>query len=467
MIQNISLSQLANASKGELYGENIEFSSISIDTRTLKEGDLYVSLKGERFDGHQFIEQALEKGCSGLLINNEFKSSISDLGKVPHVSVENTLHALGCCAQINRQNFKGSIVGLTGSSGKTSTKNMLESILAEKGPTYATKGNFNNEIGVPLTLLNIESNHRYAVVEMGARKKGDIKYLVNLVQPDVAILLNAGTAHIDIFGSKENIVRAKGEIFTSLKQDGLAVVNADDSAKQVWLDSLTNKEVLTFSIEDKSADLFATNIRINDLSSKFLLNYQGKCEEVFLPVPGLHNISNSLAACAAAIHLGFSLSNLSAGLAKLNASDGRLMTITCSDTLVVIDDTYNANLSSMKAAMDVLALKQGFNVAVLGEMAELGDFSKKLHLDLATYISVRDIDKVYLIGPFASEMAKLIGSRASVAESKKEILDLLEKNEEVFETTKHELITTNVLIKGSRSTAMDELVDMIVKKAAH
>ena len=466
MIQAISLSQLANSANGQLNGEDINFSSVAIDTRALNRGDLYIALKGENFDGHQFIQEAVESGCSGLVINTHSGLLESDLKKIPHVAVENTLKALGDCARLNREAFKGKVVGLTGSSGKTSTKNMLECILAEKGSTYATHGNFNNEVGVPLTLLNINNSHQYAVVEMGARKKGDIEYLADFVQPDVAILLNAGTAHIDIFGSQENIILTKGEIFTSLKKGGLAVVNADDPAKQLWLDSLSSEAVLTFSLKDKSADLFGSNIESNDLVSTYILNHKGHSQKIHLPVPGIHNIANSLAASAAAIHLGFDLSSIANGLGKLSASKGRLMSIPCSERLVLIDDSYNANPNSMKAAIDVLALKQGFKIAVLGEMGELGDFSRKLHLELAKYVSSSEVDKVYLIGPFAIEMAEIIGEKAQVASTKNEVLDSLINDERIFELDKGAFVKTSVLIKGSRSTAMDELVDMIVKKAA-
>lgn len=467
MIEPMSLSQLAAATGGQVIGEDIDFSSVAIDTRTLNQGDLYIALKGERFDGHQFLDKALEKGCSSFVVDAESKFSESVLQKTPHVIVNNTLKALGQCAQINRQNFKGKVVGLTGSTGKTSTKNMLECILSEKGSTYATHGNFNNEVGVPLTLLSINGSHEYAVIEMGARKKGDIEYLANFVQPDIAILLNAGTAHIDIFGSQNNIVEGKGEIFTSLKAKGLAVVNADDPAKNVWLESLQDREVLTFSLASSGADVFATDIQVDHVCSRFVLNYQGQSKEVLLPVPGLHNIANGLAAAAAAIHLGLSLSTIAQGFTKLSASHGRLMEVPCSESLVIIDDSYNANPSSMRAAIDVLSIKQGVKIAILGEMAELGDFSKKLHIELAKYVSQSKLDKVYLIGPFAAEMLEQIGTRATVCKSKQAIFDSLSKNEALFENDSHELVMTNVLIKGSRSTAMDELVDMIVKKAAH
>lgn len=468
MIQPIALSKLAINSSGELDGVDIQFSSVAIDTRTVTQGDLFVAIKGDRFDGHEFIQKAIDSGCSSFVINSDSVQSLRSIESLkPFIKVENTVKALGECSRINRENFLGKVIGLTGSSGKTSTKNMLECILTEKGATCATQGNFNNEIGVPLTLLSINEQHKYAVVEMGARRVGDIQYLAGIVQPDVAILLNAGTAHIDIFGNKENIIRAKGEIFTSLKDKGFAVVNADDSAKQIWLDSLKGKDVLTFSINPNGGDVFAEDIVCREHSCLYIMNYAGKKQSIELPVPGLHNVSNSLAAASAAIHLGFDLETISKGLAKLSESAGRLMSIPCSESLVVIDDSYNANPTSMKAAIDVLSLKAGYKIAVLGEMAELGDFSKKLHLELANYILGSDIDRTYLIGPFAEEMAELIGDRAYVAKSKQEILESLESIDAIFGTTNNALVTTSVLIKGSRSTEMDELVNMIIKKAAH
>jgi UDP-N-acetylmuramoyl-tripeptide--D-alanyl-D-alanine ligase len=466
MIDSILLSELAVATQGELQGKDIEFSAVSIDTRTLSHGDLYIALKGEQFDGHQFMDQAIDKGCAALVVS-DLSIKSQTLSERPYLIVSDTLNALGECARINRERFSGPVIGLTGSSGKTSTKNMLECILQEKGKTCATQGNFNNEVGVPLTLLSITEQHQFAVVEMGARKLGDIRYLSRFVQPDVAILLNAGTAHIDIFGSQENIAKAKGEIFTELKPGSAAVVNLDDPANKAWLVSLKGKAVLTFSLDSANADIFATGMLCDDTSCRFDLNYRGMKQTIHLPVPGQHNILNSLAASAAAIHLGFDLSEIAQGLEKLSTVAGRLMSIPCSEGLMIIDDSYNANPASMKAALDVLALRTGFKVAVLGEMAELGDFSRKLHLELAKYIATSLVDRVYLIGAHAQEMAELIGSKAIASDSKAAVLESLEQLDHIFDEHEayNELVKTSILIKGSRSTAMDELVDMIIKRA--
>ncbi|MFV1871752.1 MAG: UDP-N-acetylmuramoyl-tripeptide--D-alanyl-D-alanine ligase [Oleiphilus sp.] len=467
MMQSISLSQLAKQTSGDLIGPDAEFSSISIDSRTVAPSDLFIAIKGDRFDGHEFIETVEKSGCSLFVVSSDSEKMKKKLSRVSYLRVENTLLALGECGRINRENFQGKVVGLTGSTGKTSTKNMLEAILSEKGATCATQGNFNNEIGVPLTLLKINTSHQYAVVEMGARKIGDIAYLTQLVQPDVSILLNAGTAHIDIFGSQENIVKGKGEIFGALRPNGHAVVNLDDPAHLVWLEALQEKSVFSFSLTNKKADVFASEIVCQEQFTTYILNYGGSKQEIRLPIPGEHNVANSLAAAAAALALGFDIKMIAKGLAGLAQSEGRLMTIPCSESLELIDDSYNANPTSMKAAIDVLSLKNGCKIAVLGEMGELGDFAQKLHIDVARHIANSHVDTVYLIGPYASDMKKEIGERAVVASSKQEILEYLDKNDDIFSTNSRPLSEISVLVKGSRSTAMDELVNMIIKKAAH
>jgi UDP-N-acetylmuramoyl-tripeptide--D-alanyl-D-alanine ligase len=467
MIGAISLSELAAETGANMQGKDLAFSSVSIDTRTLSQGDLYIALKGEHFDGHLFVKQAIEKGSAAVVVAaNRVDAIAADLEGSSCLIVDETLKALGICARINRKRFSGPVIGLTGSSGKTSTKNMLECILKERGETCATQANFNNEIGVPLTLLSINDSHQFAVVEMGARRIGDIRYLSTLVQADVAILLNAGTAHIDIFGSRENIAKAKGEIFTELRSGAAAVVNYDDGARVDWLTSLTGKAVLTFSLINSQADVYASDILSDAASSEYFIHYRGFKQHVRLPVPGQHNIQNSLAATAAALHLGFSLVEIARGLEKLNAVAGRLMTIPCSESLELIDDSYNANPASMKAAIDVLALKPGFKVAVLGEMGELGDFSRKLHLELAKYVAESTVDRVYLISPYAQEMADIIGIKAIAAASKSEILECLAQLDHVFDQHNdyNELSKTSILVKGSRFTAMDELLDMIIRR---
>jgi len=458
MISPISLTKLADQTNGKLSGEELSFGSISIDTRTINEGDLFIAIKGESFDGHHYIKQAINAGCCALVINDSVKLNAANTVRVeqkkskPYLYVNDTQKALGEVASLNRQSFSGTVFGITGSSGKTSTKNMLAAILNEKGKTCATEGNFNNEIGVPLTLLNIDASHSYAVIEMGARSKGDICYLANFVRPDVAILLNAGSSHIDIFGSYQHIVEAKGEIFESLSDEGVAIINVDDPAIAKWEKLTEGKRTLSFSLADINADVYASETSCEVNGSVFNLNYAGEVQKINLPIPGEHNVLNSLAATAAALAIGFELQNIANGLAKLKPTSGRLNTTCLQQNISVIDDSYNANPASVKASLDVLALRNGLKVAVLGEMGELGKHALDLHLEVAEYGSRTSIEQFLLIGPHAEDMALKLDGRGKTFSSKQEIFDHL-----CAELTGEETI----LVKGSRSAGMDEIVNLL------
>jgi len=461
LINPIPIDHLANRTNGQLRGESISYGAVSIDSRTLERGDLFVAIKGDNFDGHEYIEQAVKAGCCAVVVNESHRANgvnsahLSEQSDVTSLSVQDTQLALGEAALINRELFAGPVIGLTGSSGKTSTKNMLAAILDQKGRACATEGNFNNEIGVPLTLLNLDSSHHYAVIEMGARSEGDIKYLTGIVKPDLAILLNAGLSHVDVFGSYENIVKAKGEIFESLSDDGIAVVNVDDPASDKWLSSISAQTIFSFSLSQNCADIFASEIKCDIESSSFNLNYKGKTQKISLPVPGEHNVHNSLAAASAAVCLGFELAVISEGLASLESSKGRLNTINLRNGITLVDDSYNANPASMRASLDVLNLRSGAKIAVLGEMGELGQRSKSLHVELAEYAVKTQINQFYLIGPFADAMQKIIGSRASCHSEKQEISTLI-SSELIGDET--------ILVKGSRSTGMDDVVEYLTSR---
>jgi len=456
MIKALSLSQLAQITDGQICGSDVSFSCVSTDTRTLKPGDLYVALKGENFNGYNYIDQAMQAGCCAAVVNRCEAVNESSIPERSLLLVSDTMKALGDVASLNREAMTGPVIGLTGSSGKTSTKNMIALILSEEGKTCSTEGNFNNEIGVPLTLLKIDEKHDFAVVEMGARSPGDIRYLSEFVQPDVAILLNAGVAHIDIFGSYENIVETKSEIFDALKPDGIAIINADDPAVNLWLDKLGDKHKLSFSVQDDKADIYASEIYCEADSSSFNLNYKDLSLAITLPVPGLHNVSNCLAAAAAAIAVGIDPDSILKGLTKLKSTEGRLHINKLTQNLTLIDDSYNANPASMKASLDVLSLRPGFRVAVLGEMAELGELSQTLHVELAKYAAKTSVDKFYFIGRYAEEMSACVANRSVVSNNQQDIANLL------FESLEKE---ESVLVKASRSACLDELVEMIKERA--
>lgn len=454
MIKPLMLSKIAVATSGELIGEDKPIQSVSIDTRSINAGELFVALKGEHFDGHGYVTKAESAGCSAMVV--ETAQNVA----CPQVMVTDTREALGKIAGLNRDNFSGKLVGITGSSGKTTAKNMLASILAQAGNAYATKGNFNNEVGVPLTLLALAPEHEYAVVEMGARQVGDIAYLGSFVRPDVAVLLNVGDAHIDVFGSYDNIVSAKSEIFNSVGENGVVVFNADDPAAEKWQEMTAHQNTLRFSASGNEADVWAEVVEYQQDYCRFMLcttksgtNNTDRID-ITLPMPGHHNVLNSLAAAAAAIAVGLSLVQIKSGLENSANDSGRLHAIDLSNGTRVIDDSYNANPSSMKAALDVLALYEGKTCAVLGEMAELGDFAERLHLQVAEHAKQSKVERVLLVGPYAKQMAEVLGERAQAFDNKQELLKTLQASLTGKET---------VLIKGSRCAAMDEIVTQLME----
>ncbi len=454
MIDAMSLSSLAKVLPGTLSGSACVFDHLVTDSRTAEKGAVYLALKGETFDGHQFIAAAVNNGCVGVIgeqAPEDVKLLASGKASYSYLQVNDTKQALASIALLNRKKFKGKLIALTGSAGKTSTKNMLSSILAEHGATAATQGNFNNEIGVPLTLLDIKAEHQFSVVEMGARKQGDIAYLSHIALPDVALVLNAGSAHIEIFGDYETIVATKGEIYDSLNAKGIGVLNFDDPAYLTWLERLGGRQKLSFSMESENADVFATDIDCKADGSFFSLNYCGERVAVSVPVPGLHQIQNALAAAASAIAVACPLEAIAKGLAKVASSEGR-MNFTDFAGIKMLDDSYNANPVSMKAALDVLAMQPGYRIAVLGEMAELGPYANEAHIDLANYAAETGIEQVCLIGPYAGVMSEVIGEHARVFTSK----DILVAH--VVDDSHEDKI---VMIKGSRSAAMDEVVNLI------
>lgn len=444
MIAPITLQRLAAATSGQLCGEGVEnlvFERVCTDSRAIEAGDLFVALSGEHFDGNQFAAAAAKAGAVAGLFSRE-----SDV--LPAVVVKDTRLALGQLAKLNRDSFAGELIALTGSSGKTSTKEMLAAILGQRAPVYATEGNFNNEIGLPLSLLNIGPEHRYAVVEMGAAKRGDIRYLCQFAQPQVALLTNAQPAHIAGFGSMEGVAKTKGEIFTALPATGKAIINADDDFCDLWVEMASHCQRLLFSLE-KPADIWASNIAVTaEGGSRFVMHsLAGDCA-IELPLPGRHMVANALAAAAAALALGLGLDEIKAGLAELSPVAGRLSRQRVAGVLL-IDDSYNANPGSVKAAIDVLSNCAGSKTLVLGTMAELGDSAAEMHRQVALLAKQAGVDNLMLCGEFAEEMATAFAEGAQVFVDKADLARALVQQLQSGDS---------VLVKGSRSAAMDTLV---------
>ena len=437
----LSLSNVAEYSQGQLHGTDVMTSGVSIDTRTLKEGELYIALKGERFDGHDYVEDAQRLGASAVMVSQAINQDI------PHVVVDDTRIALGRLAAGWRNSLSPVVVGLTGSNGKTTVKEMIAGILGGLGRVNATRGNLNNDIGVPLTLLSLSEHDQYAVVEMGANHHGEIEYLTGLANPDIGLVNNAGPAHLEGFGDIDGVARGKGELFAGLKPDAVAVINADDPYADYWMSLLNGQEVIRFGLEQQ-ADV------TGEITEQGLeVSYQGEQIVVHLSVPGRHNCMNALAAAAVSIAAGASLKQIRDGLESFSSVHGRLESQKGVNGARIFDDTYNANPASLDAAIEWLAEQSGVRCLVLGDMGELGDLGPRLHAEAGQKARLAGIDNLYCIGELAGEAAKEFGEGAQHYNTKAEMIRKL-KNDLDKDVT--------VLVKGSRSMAMEEVVQELI-----
>ncbi len=389
----VSLQTLADVLNAELIGTDTQIDSVTTDTRQVTQGALFIALKGEKFDAHDFAADAVKAGAGALLVSKHLPVG------VPQLVVADTRIALGQLGGWVRQQVPARVVGLTGSSGKTSVKEMTAAILRECGNVLYTAGNFNNDIGVPLTLLRLTAEHDFAVIEMGANHLGEIAYTTALARPETALVNNLSAAHLEGFGSLAGVARAKGEIFDGLPEDGIAVINADNNDWANWQHKLDSKTVWRFSPTfGEGIDFSATDVKISPLNTAFTLHSPQGSINVSLPVPGRHNIANALAAAALAMSVGASPENVRAGLATLQSVKGRLFPIALSEGKTLLDDSYNANVGSMTAAAQVLSEMPGYRVMAVGDMAELGAESESCHRQVGEAIRDAGIDKVFSIG---------------------------------------------------------------------
>lgn len=440
------LSEAALATRGQLVGADVEFCCVGTDSRAIKKGQLFVALKGENFDGHEYAAQSLEKGAAAVLVSKASNASTA-------VVVKDTRLALGELAAHWRAKFDMPVVAITGSNGKTTVKEMLAAILkvvADDASVLATQGNLNNDIGLPMTMLNLGKQHRYAVLEMGMNHTGELSYLTNLAKPSVALVNNAGTAHIGELGSVEAIANAKGEIFEGLADGGTAIINADDVFANLWKNLASKHQQVTFGLKAK-ADVTA-KYELHASSSDVDLLAPNGTVKFTLPAPGLHNVSNALAAASAALALNVSLENIAAGLSNFAGVKGRLQAKQGFADAKLIDDTYNANPMSMKAAIDVLKASVGRRIFVMGDMAELGADEAIMHAEIGAYAKAADIEKFYALGELTKNAVTAFGLNAMHFETVEALAESL-KSMMNAETT--------LLVKGSRSMRMERVVDAI------
>lgn len=449
------LVEAAKAMHGKLLGEDAAFSSVGTDSRNITQGQLFIALKGEHFDGHDYAAQAIAQGAAAVVCNQSFASQ--NLGVTPAIVVQDTYQALGALASDWRAKFTIPVVAITGSNGKTTVKEMITAILAAKAGSvdavHATVGNLNNHIGLPLTLLKLRASHQFSVLEMGMSHLGEIDYLTRIAQPNVALINNAGTAHIGEVGSRDNIAKAKGEIFAGLASDGIAVINADDAYAGYWKSLNAGRKIITFGLKN-SADVTATFSESAGISQVHLSTPQGSVS-FNLAVLGAHNISNALAASAVAIALGVSNADIARGLSSFGAVKGRLQRKAGCKGAVLIDDTYNANPDSMKAAIDVLVNMAGEKILVLGDMGELGSDASKMHAEIGAYAKAAGLKHLYCLGEMSAEMVKSFGAGAAHYATPEAIANAI---------TPQLNQGTTVLVKGSRFMKMERVVALIEEK---
>lgn len=440
MMRSLTLSELVAPLSAQLIGVDRAFSGVSTDSRTLRAGELFVALQGENFDGHAYLNDVEVAGASAAMVSESVKTSLSLL------RVDDCQKALGLMGGYNRALFEGPLVAVTGSSGKTSVKNMISAVLSQRGSTLATEGNYNNEIGVPLTLLRLNPEHRYAVVEMGAARAGDIAWLCQLGRPSIAMVLNAMPAHLDGFGSTADVAQAKGEIYDGLAAGDVAIINADQPWAQEWRQRVGDARIIDFGIE-QSALVTATNIIGRGIEGTGFTAVTPDAEfDIQLSVPGRHNVANALAAIAVGLACNLQPAEIKAGLESVRPVGGRLSTRFTAEGTTVIDDCYNANPGSVRAAIDLLASCPGRRTLLLGEMRELGPDSDDLHRQIGEYASSRGIDRFWGVGPALASAVTAFGHGGQLFDDRQAAIAGIGGAFDVDDT---------VLIKGSRGAGME------------
>lgn len=445
----MTLSKTANIlGLTEPHDGNKEFHGICIDTRKLQPGNLFVALPGEKVDGHDFVEEAHQKGASAALVNRQVNTEI------PQIIVDDTVAALGQIGKAWRNQFNIPFIAITGSNGKTTTKNMIASIMTaacngDESQVLATQGTLNNHLGLPLTLARLHTNHRYAAIEMGMNHFGEIEYLTKLTRPNVAVITNAAAAHLEGLGSVAGVAKAKGEIFLGLPDNGTAVLNHDDDFYHYWLELIGQHKHLSFGF-NKDADVTVTNMQ-NDVIS---LHTPKGDVDIKLPLLGKHNVANAMAAAAAALAIGIDLNAIKAGLENIKPAPGRLQLHILANGVKIIDDTYNANPFSLQAAVATLATFVGKKILVLGDMKELGEDAKALHQHAGKDIRGAGIDYLFTFGELSANTAHAFGEGAYHFSEQEKLVNALRP----FLYNQ-----TTILVKGSRSMKMEKVVAGLVQ----
>jgi len=440
-----TLAQFAARCGGELRGSDRDFAQVVIDSRRVAAGDLFCALPGTRTDGHAFVVQAAAAGAAAALVSRPVAAELAQ------VLVADVAQGLVQAARAWRGVFRGPLFGVAGSNGKTTTKEMLSAIMAQRGPCLATLGNLNNQLGVPLTLLRLTPQHCSAVIEMGANRAGDVAELACIAAPGIGLITNAGAEHLEGFGSLEGVARAEGEMVAALKSEGAAIINADDPFAPLWR-GMTRARVVNFGLGSE-AEVRATELRLNaderGFVTRFTLHAALGSVPIELALAGRHNVYNALAAAAAALAAGATLAQVAAGLAQMRAVAGRLQFRSAHAGAWLIDDSYNANPSSVTAALEVLAGLPGRRWLVLGDMAELGAHAEASHRDIGAQARAAGVERLYTFGPLAALAAEAFAAGAE------RYSDMAQLSAALAAQLQPEV---RLLIKGSRVNRLERLV---------
>jgi UDP-N-acetylmuramoyl-tripeptide--D-alanyl-D-alanine ligase len=453
-----TLAQFASACGGELLGEDRAFTEVVIDSRKLSAGELFAALPGERLDGHQFVADAAARGAAGAIVLRPLPAAQLP-GSLAQIVVANVVAAMAAAARLARTQFAGPVIGVAGSNGKTTVKEMTAAILSQRGPCLATRGNLNNHLGVPMTLLRLAPTHRSAVVEMGANRSGDVEQLLQMALPDIGVITNAGAEHLEGFGSLESVARAEGEMVAGLPPGGTAIINADDAYATLWRSS-TSAHVMRFGLVNEAefqAQALQFALDEHGFSTRFTLCAPGGSADITLALAGRHNVLNALAAAAAATSAGATLTEVVAGLAGMRAVKGRLQLRRSPSRAWLIDDSYNANPSSVRAGLTALREMPGRLWLVLGDMAELGEFAADSHRELGTLARELGVERLYTFGSLAALAADSFGAGAERFDDAAALAHALaaQLGPDVL-----------LLIKGSRINRLERVVEALAAERA-
>ncbi len=443
----VTLSQIASITRGELVGDDLTIAAVSTDTRTIESGSLFVALVGERFDAHDFCQQAVEAGAGALLVQKPLNVN------VPQIVVSDSKVALGELAAWVHHSCQTPTVAITGSCGKTTVKEMVASILQLKGQVLFTAGNFNNDIGVPLTLLRSQAEDDYAVIELGANHIGEIAYTTQLVKADIALVNNVAAAHLEGFGSIDGVKQAKGEIYQGLSAGGIAIVNMDSHGGELWQPVLADKKVITFSQTNPQANFYASDITMNEEgTASFTLHISDNAQEIELSlgIIGQHNVSNAIAASIIALQMGATNEEVQSGLKHLNKVKGRVDVEQLNHSVKLIDDSYNASVPAMKAAVDLLASFKGKRWLILGNMAELGEESLALHRQVGEHAAPQKFEHVLTYGTDAKVISDLCDGIHF--ETHQKMIDYIKQHLDQTASESH-----TILVKGANGARMFEV----------